>query len=612
MIKHTLMALSPMGTQADLDIIAEHYQENWWLEALIAKDAYHAIWHRQFFSHNYEITAFEAFLVRSQCHFFPSTSYPFTPHSHSHLTPPFPLIQTHQDMYVLTGNTTYLTATLNAWEMLREHWILPGGSFALNEGSYYPPDSYFIGFTGTHVAAHQHDSIAAATAAAAASTTTSDDPYYHAPCMAGPGLDLPEGTPPLLSAAARQPPSPTPSEEKESGVAGGPNDSDPPTGELCGSVFWALFNQRFHRLFPDNETFVGEIERSVLNVGVAALGREGSGGQGPGGRGIRYFANQHKVKQLPAMHASCCEGQGTRLFGTLPSFLFTLAPGRVNVDLYAESALTSFPLPSQCGGGVGVLGVHTEWPYAPAVAINLTLPTAAAGACPSLQLGLRMPAWLPGPVAVTINGSPPSPSAGPATGTPGTYLVLTPAAAPPATPGGGVYLVQFSLPMAHASTLYSGSSQLPPYKRYSFLYGPVLLSAEGPWDGASDSLVMPGGVDPTAPTKWMVPAGDGNALHFNVTGAPGVMFKPYWEVQDVSGCGPCKRCRPVSLSTFLHTTAALSSLTFFAPTPPPTHTLLLPPFARLMSAFQITPASHDDRGRPDAQCEGEQKNRYIY
>jgi hypothetical protein len=32
--------------------------------------------------------------------------------------------------------------------MLREGWILPGGSFALNEGPYYPPGSYYIGFTG--------------------------------------------------------------------------------------------------------------------------------------------------------------------------------------------------------------------------------------------------------------------------------------------------------------------------------------------------------------------------------------------------------------------------------------------------------------------------------
>ena len=60
------------------------------------------------------------------------------------------------------------------------------------------------------------------------------------------------------------------------------------------------------------------MERSIFNVGVAALGKAGSGGQGPNGTGIRYFANQHGWKQNPSMHASCCEGQGTRLFSSLP------------------------------------------------------------------------------------------------------------------------------------------------------------------------------------------------------------------------------------------------------------------------------------------------------
>jgi hypothetical protein len=45
------MALSPLGTQADLDIVEDLYTEEWWLQALLANDAYHAIWHRQFFSH---------------------------------------------------------------------------------------------------------------------------------------------------------------------------------------------------------------------------------------------------------------------------------------------------------------------------------------------------------------------------------------------------------------------------------------------------------------------------------------------------------------------------------------------------------------------------------
>ena len=75
--------------------------------------------------------------------------------------------------------------------------------------------------------------------------------------------------------------------------AGAPSsEADPPTGELCGSVFWTFFNQRFHRLFPDNETFVFEMERSIINVGLSALGYPGSGGQGPNGTGIRYFFNQ--------------------------------------------------------------------------------------------------------------------------------------------------------------------------------------------------------------------------------------------------------------------------------------------------------------------------------
>ena len=69
-------------------------------------------------------------------------------------------------------------------------------------------------------------------------------------------------------------------------------------------MFWTKFNQRFHRLFPDNETFVLEMERSIFNVGLAALGWPGSGGQGPNGTGIRYFANLHKQKQVRISHLS--------------------------------------------------------------------------------------------------------------------------------------------------------------------------------------------------------------------------------------------------------------------------------------------------------------------
>ena len=41
------------------------------------------------------------------------------------------------------------------------------------------------------------------------------------------------------------------------------------TGELCGSVFWALLSQRLHLLDPEQEKYVTEIEKSIYNVGIA-------------------------------------------------------------------------------------------------------------------------------------------------------------------------------------------------------------------------------------------------------------------------------------------------------------------------------------------------------
>lgn len=58
------------------------------------------------------------------------------------------------------------------------------------------------------------------------------------------------------------------------------------------------------------------------------------------------------------------------------------------------------------------------------------------------------------------------------------------------------------------------------------------MSFEGPWDSASDSLVMPAGLDGANPGAWLIPAGDGNALHFNVSGHPDFTVKPYYEVQE--------------------------------------------------------------------------------
>ena len=175
-IHHSRMAMTPVGRQRDVDLIASLYQEDEWLAALAAKDE-RAIWQKRWFPHNYEVTAFEAYF----------------------------------DMWVLTGNATYKAAVDGAWEMFRESFIHVGGSMALNEGSngmnmssglWYPPKSYYL-----------------------------------------------EGDP---------------NESFQNASTVGHK-----TGETCGSVFWVKLNQRYHYHFPREDKYVAEIERSLLNIGIA-------------------------------------------------------------------------------------------------------------------------------------------------------------------------------------------------------------------------------------------------------------------------------------------------------------------------------------------------------
>lgn len=280
--------------------------------------------------------------------------------------------------------------------------------------------------------------------------------------------------------------------------------------------------QRFHLLWPKNETFVEEIERSIVNVALAALGDVGSGGEGPNGTGIRYFANQHKVKQFPSMHASCCEGQGTRLFGSLPLFLWAVSPPssatlNVSVDIYAAGVL-NLTMPTTCGGGVGLLAVSSLWPYNSNVVLDIVL----SATCAEFAVSLRIPAWVASTaVTITVNGT-----TWPAVGVPASYVDVT-----LEWPAGTTTLALF-LPMGLTSARYMGSTQKDPYTRWSLLYGPTLMSFQGPWAATPiDCIVMPTGINPADPGSWLVPARDGNSLHWNVTGGSGVTVKPYFEVQ---------------------------------------------------------------------------------
>ena len=163
--------------------------------------------------------------------------------------------------------------------------------------------------------------------------------------------------------------------------------------------------------------------------------------------------------------------------------------------------------------------MQTAWPYGADVRITLTMP--ADG---DLDLVLRVPAWLAAPsLAVTVDGA-----VWPTAGAPGSYLHIR-----RSWSAGAPHSITLALPMALTAQAYGGHSQLPPYARYSYLYGPILLSFSGMWNETVDALVMPPAIAaPDAPATWLQAAPDGNMLHFVAPLAPGLFVQPYYELQD--------------------------------------------------------------------------------
>lgn len=152
---------------------------------------------------------------------------------------------------------------------------------------------------------------------------------------------------------------------------------------------WIKLNQRLHRLYPDAEKYVNEIEKSIYNIGVA--NRAGS-------IGIRYHALLNKQKDTVIrgdMFVSCCEGQGIRLHGALPEYLYSIAPDGLYVDMYADSNITL-----NAGRTRVTLTDSTFFPEAEAVTLSISTENPV-----SFTLQLRMPSWLTSTIEISINGS---------------------------------------------------------------------------------------------------------------------------------------------------------------------------------------------------------------
>ncbi len=268
--------------------------------------------------------------------------------------------------------------------------------------------------------------------------------------------------------------------------------------ELCCSVFWVYLNQRLHRLFPLEERYVAEIEKSIYNVAVANQ---------VGGAGIRYHAklDRHKVQEAYGQ-VHCCEGQGTRLFGALPEFLYSLAADGLFVDLYAASEMTW-----RHQGNDVTLVTETDMPFDGKVKLTL-----AMAATTAFTLRLRIPSWVSAPVAIEINGESAH------TGEPGSYLVVERTWRDGDT-------IAFELPMALRAHKYQGAEQVEGHERYGYEIGPVLLALVGELnynDGMNTRLPHA----PERPDAWLA-AAEG-PLRYQVSDMPGYTLVPYFGVGD--------------------------------------------------------------------------------
>jgi len=274
------------------------------------------------------------------------------------------------------------------------------------------------------------------------------------------------------------------------------------TGELCGSVFWAFLNQRFHLLNPEEEKYVAEIEKSIYNNLIANQ---------VGTTGIRYHAVLADHKDLnnrqPFSMSTCCEGQGTRMIGALPEFIYSVANDGVYVDLFAPSAIRF-----ATQAGTMSLKMVTRFPYDQNVQLSVN-----ADKPINSKIRIRVPSWAAHEMSVMVNGKKV------VSGKPGTYVTLS-----RAWKTGDA--ISFTLPMEFKMTRYTGEERDPKHERYALEYGPILMAYVS-MDGQKENLTLPVSAEKLIKSLKGVA---GKPLHFTVNANNSFEYMPYLEVQDES------------------------------------------------------------------------------
>jgi DUF1680 family protein len=272
------------------------------------------------------------------------------------------------------------------------------------------------------------------------------------------------------------------------------------TGELCGNVFWVFLNQRLHLLYPEEEKFVNEIEKSIYNTALANQAHDGA---------IRYHTNIVNHKEDGKNINTCCELQGTRIFSALPEFIYTKAEDGVFVDLFYSSSITW-----KQDGKNFKMEMVTQFPNHTDVKLKLSLAKKA-----SSNIRIRIPSWTVKPVDVSVNGKIV------ATGKPGTYVSLQ-------REWSNKDEITFDLPMGFRITQYEGISK--PYSQkdkhtHALEYGPLLMAIKGE-SISNGQVTLP---FPASQLIGKLQPEDEHSIHFTIAGVDdkSLHFVPYYEIE---------------------------------------------------------------------------------
>jgi DUF1680 family protein len=346
--------------------------------------------------------------------------------------------EAYLDHYRATGDLRYLDAVLGGWDLIHDDWEHVGGSMAIFETHWRQVDGKWVLIE---------------------KETCPPRSYYLAP---------------------REP----------MGI----------TGETCGTVFWVKLNQRLHQLYPDQEKYTAEIEKSLYNVALANQTDNGT---------IRYHSMMQGKKENCPRANTCCEGQGTRLNGSLPEYIYSIAADGLYVDLFEPSTISW-----KQGDQPVSLKVATSFPFNPKVSLRW-----AAAAPIKSVLRVRVPAWAVSDMPIAVNGQPA------AIGKPGSYVALDRTWSEGDT-------VTFSLPADFHLTRYTGDDKIEGHDRYALEYGPILMAVAGPLDDHSTMTIHH---DLKDLATWLKPMAD-RPLHFTIDGDPAHEVLPYWQITDQTFC----------------------------------------------------------------------------